>query len=232
MQARLRLAFIAAASVFLLPDVALAGMPSVLLTDWANLRLKTLSFFLLSILVCTLFIRLIWNSLAKDFPKLPKLTYRKTLAAVLVLCLVFMLLLTMIAGARELLTPGAWRKTGLLYKVDSKPAAEINRNDLVVRQRKILDLHAALAAYAAEHNGKFPQSKTVTIGDTSVWNVPDTPEIQYLYVPGLSVSDKPDVLAYEPEVFNDERFVLFTDGKTLLMSSAEIREILRRETHR
>ena len=64
-----------------------------------------------------LLVKLLWNYLAKDFSKLPPMTYRKALAAVTLWGLLFLLVLTMISGARELMTPGAWEKQGATYKL-------------------------------------------------------------------------------------------------------------------
>jgi hypothetical protein len=36
------------------PSVALAGMPSITLTDWAQVRIETISFFVVVLLVLTL----------------------------------------------------------------------------------------------------------------------------------------------------------------------------------
>jgi hypothetical protein len=94
-----------------------AGMPSITLTDVARARLDTISFFIVAFLVCALLVKLLWNYLAKDFPKLPRMTYRKALAATFLWGLVFLIVLTMISGARELLTPGAWKKEGTTYRL-------------------------------------------------------------------------------------------------------------------
>jgi hypothetical protein len=74
-------------------------------------RMQSLSFFLVLTLVLGLFIKWIWNALAKDFPRLPKLTYFKALAFVLLWGLLLALIMSMTTGARELLTPGAWDPT-------------------------------------------------------------------------------------------------------------------------
>ena len=94
-----------------------AGMPMVMLTDIAKARMDTISFFMALLLLCALFVKLLWNYLAKDFPRLPRLTYRKALAAVILWGLVFLIVLTMISGARELMTPGAWEKQGATYRL-------------------------------------------------------------------------------------------------------------------
>ena len=108
---------------------AQAGMPTPVLTDWAEIRFETISFFVVVILVSAAVIRWLWNSLAKDFTALPRLKYRRALAMVVLLGLFLALVLTMIAGARELLTPGAWQKQGLLYKVAAPAKAARDAED-------------------------------------------------------------------------------------------------------
>ena len=77
------------------------------LTDVARLRLEDISFFGFLLLIATLGIRFIWNYLAKDFARLPRLSFRKALSLTVLLSLFMLLILVMIAGAREILTPGA-----------------------------------------------------------------------------------------------------------------------------
>jgi hypothetical protein len=104
--------------VLTISDDAFAGMAGpVSLREVAKMRLQSLSFFLMVLLVSAAVIRLIWNSLRKDFVRLPHLTYFKSLGLVLLWGLLFVLVLAMISGARELLTPGAWQKNGATYRL-------------------------------------------------------------------------------------------------------------------
>src|SRR3954466_14791486 len=122
-----------------------AGMPSITLTDAASLRLQSISFFLVLFLLSALVIRWIWNSLTTDFPRLPRLSYPKALGLVGLWGLLFLLVLTMISGARELMTPGAWKKDGLTYalgderKPDEPPPAPTEED----RRRKLASLFSA-----------------------------------------------------------------------------------------
>lgn len=96
----------------------LGGMPPpIVLTDIARLRLEAISFFIATILVSAVVVRWLWNSLRDSFPKLPRLTYGKALTLVLIWGLMFVIVLTMISGARELMTPGAWEKQGPVYRL-------------------------------------------------------------------------------------------------------------------
>jgi hypothetical protein len=99
---------------------AAAGMPSLTLSDAANLRLSGISFFVLLLLLTALGFKFVWNYLRRDFGRLPYLSYRMSLAAVLLLGLLFNIILLMIAGTRELMTPGAWEKSGVIYKLRDK----------------------------------------------------------------------------------------------------------------
>ena len=114
--------------IFLIAFVALvlvvsqdvfAGMAgAITLREVAKLRLQSLSFFIMVLLVSAVVISLIWNSLRKDFTRLPHLSYFKALGLVLLWGLLFVLVLAMISGARELLTPGAWDRQGATYRLN------------------------------------------------------------------------------------------------------------------
>src|SRR5436305_12587438 len=94
-----------------------AGMPTVRLNDVARLRFETISFFAVCLLLSALVIRFLWNRLARDFTVLPRLSYLSALGVVVLWGLLFTLVLTMISGARELMTPGAWEKQGFTYRL-------------------------------------------------------------------------------------------------------------------
>jgi len=104
----------------------IAGMPSVLSEDIETVlrlnqspheRFQAISFFLLGLLLSTWAVQGLWNFLARDFTRLPRITFPKALAVVVLWGLCFIVVLTMISGARELMTPGAWKKTGATYSL-------------------------------------------------------------------------------------------------------------------
>lgn len=101
---------------------AQAGMPSVygVLTEVARARIENLSFFLAGFFLSALGVKWLWNVLQKDFTRLPRLTYGKALALVTLWGLLFVLILTMISGARELMTPGAWKRDGVTYRLSDE----------------------------------------------------------------------------------------------------------------
>ena len=87
-------------------------MISPRLTDVARARLDSISFFLAIYVLCAVLFRWVWNVLARDFAWMPRLTFKKSLAVLVVAGLFMYFILTMISGARELLTPGAWARNG------------------------------------------------------------------------------------------------------------------------
>lgn len=121
-----------------LQSVSYGGMPSPLpedlptylrLNEEPHERFQAISFFLVGILLSSAAVMFLWNSLARDITVLPKLTIGKAFAIVILWGLVFVLVLTMISGARELMTPGAWKKTGVTYSLDeesSESSAEVS----------------------------------------------------------------------------------------------------------
>lgn len=113
---------------------ATAGMPRVLisdlprylsLTEMTRARIEAISFFALVALLCAGAIHLGWNSLRKDFPRLPRLSFAKSMGLLTLWGLLFVLVLTMISGARELMTPGAWKPNGPTYQLRTGSAAEV-----------------------------------------------------------------------------------------------------------
>lgn len=102
------------------------GMPMPVLTDVAKLRLESISFFLLLLVIGTLVIRWAWNQLAADFQSVPRLGSKQALALTTLWGFLFLLILTMISGARELMTPGAWQRDGQTYRAVESVAAGAN----------------------------------------------------------------------------------------------------------
>src|SRR5207244_6685457 len=86
-------------------------------SDAARVRLDAISFFLVGFLFTALGVKIVWNALRREFTSLPRLTYLRALGVVTLWGLLFVLVLTMISGARELMTPGAWNKKGLTYEL-------------------------------------------------------------------------------------------------------------------
>lgn len=106
-----------AAALLAASAAALAGMPVATLTDVPRMRLSGISFFVVVILLVALGVMALWNFLRRDFPRLPRLGYWRALALTVLIGLCFDVVLLMIAGTRELMTPGAWEKSGAIYQL-------------------------------------------------------------------------------------------------------------------
>ena len=183
-------------TVCLWPRTLWAGMPTPQLTDWGLTRLSSISFFAAVFLVAAAVIRALWNVLAKDFTRLPRLSYGKALAGSLLLGLCLVAVLTMIAGARELLTPGAWQRQGPLYAVAHRQrsdASSLRGADpprTADRKEHLERLRDALWQFAAKHGGRFPSAGDKEITDEA-WEVPGGVATRCLYVPGLAITTFP-----------------------------------------
>jgi hypothetical protein len=222
---------------------ASAGMPSITmadvarvsrtgLTDLARQRVEVVSFFLILLLACTGVIQWVWNGLRRDFPVLPRLSYPRALGVIVLWGLLFVLVLTMISGARELLTPGAWEKKGLTYQLSPPPAAEA---EITARVEVLRQLAERLATYARAHRGEFPTIAQVhqEVAEP-FWQIPSPTGGRYLYVGG-SMGDKasdeegfvqPMPLAYESDSVGPDRLVLLTDGVIQWMPATELERVL------
>jgi len=196
-----------------------AGMTVYDLTDVARLRLEDISFFGFLLLIATLGIRFLWNYLAKDFARLPRLSFLKALSLTVLLSLFMLLILVMISGAREIMTPGAWYRQGSHYRPNDVGNAD-------QRQENMESLQAALMQYAHNHNGHFPPHDYVAEIPAKIWEAPDSTGTRYIYVGGLTLDQTNALLACEPQHFGDERLVLFADGKIQKMKTTEIHRLM------
>jgi hypothetical protein len=200
-----------------------AGMPALRLTEIAAMRLETISFFVVALLLCALCVQGIWNFLRRDFKSMPRLGYPQALGIVLLWGMLFLLVLTMISGARELMTPGAWEKDGLTYRLKgaaSVPAAPPGLEHELERRSKLEALRTVLWQYASKHDGHFPAAAEAAAGDC--WLVPGPSGLRYHYIPDLVADRGASPLAYEPGVFGDPRLVLSTDGSIKPLPLSEL----------
>jgi hypothetical protein len=189
-------------------------------------RWQAFSFFAATILGSAAIVQWLWNILAKDFSSLPTLKYTRALSFVLLWGLLAVIVLTMVSGARELMTPGAWRKQGWTYQLANQPPPDELR--LARRKAGLSRLKDALWQYAAEHEGSFPTSTSPEI-PTKYWHIPGWGETRYLYVPKQSKSATGSVLAYEPEFDGSERIVLLTNGVIGILTTTELDSLLQAE---
>ena len=186
---------------------ASAGMTVITLTDIARARIDALSFFIFLYLVISWVVKLIWNQLAKSFISLPRLKYLQALGVVFVTGLLFYVVLTMISGARELLTPGAWEKQGAGYRLREDGPAPLEKED---RRQALRKIQQAIWDYAKAHGGNAPASPLVEGIDPSLWNFEGGG--LYCLMPGVRPAVGREILVYEPSAAGGRRFVLLADG--------------------
>lgn len=208
-----------ASLLFLVKGEAWAGMTTYDLNDVVRLRVEDVSFFAVLILVSGLGIRLLWNHVAKGLPILPKMSYTRALCLTALLSLMMLLVLSMISGARELLTPGAWRRQGSAYQLNDSASDPL-------RRQSIEGLRAALSDYARAHDGQFPPHDFVPEIPEKIWQAPDQKGTRYIYVGGGTQRDGDKLVACEPVSFGDERWVLTAKGELRKLRTPEIRRAL------
>lgn len=199
-----------------MPQPALAGMPSITLSDLAAMRLEGISFFVGILLLIAYVIKRMWNFFRKDFPNLPELNFKKSLGLVLLWGLAFHLVLSMITGTREIMTPKAWEREGLIYKLKNSIEKNENGGEIVLakmRREKLSTLRTALWSHAQNHKGKFPPGPQAAEIPNEAWNVLQESNLRFRYVKGLKADVGHVPLVYEPGVYGEYRYVLFTDGK-------------------
>ena len=202
---------------------ARAGMPApVQLTEMTVLRLQSISFFLAGFFLSAFLIQRLWNYLGREWKFLPRLGYGRALGVTFVWGLLFVLVLTMISGARELMTPAAWEKDGRTYKLAKDALPTETGPTEAGRRRSLDDLRFALWDYAPLHSGHFPASRDDTDIEADLWKVPHPSGIRYLYVGGRKRTGPSLPLAWEPDLFGGGRFVLFTNGTILKLTNDEI----------
>jgi hypothetical protein len=219
---------------------SLAGMPAVLPSGWTKESgpdgngptsstlapyLQAISFFVMGLLLSAWAVKGLWGVLRKDLAWLPPLGYGRALSLVILWGLLFVVVLTMISGARELMTPGAWKKQGWTYKLEQPTPDSARQANLEERRQALQKLRLALLQYAATHEGKFPPLQDPAL-EPDLWNMPGWPGLKFFYVAGQSGASTGRLLVYEPELDSEERQVLLTSGMVGTMRTAEIRATL------
>lgn len=203
---------------------AYAGMTVITVTDLAKARLESISFFCLTYFLLAWGVQGLWNYLAKAFPSMPKINYRRALALMLVSGLFLYVILTMISGARELMTPGAWKKQGIGYELSGDTKLPSKK----IRKASMQSLKSSLWAHANENDGKLPSNIFDKSFKHSNWALPKIPGY-YAYLGDKEIGGNQDILAYEPSVMGQRRFVLLTDGSIEAWSESELTKALRDE---
>ena len=205
---------------------AWAGMPIYSLTDVARLRLETISFFLVLLLVITALVRWAWNWYQRDAPHLPRLSYKGALGLIVVWGLALQLVLSMIAGARELMTPGAWVKVGATYQLEQAPAGSADGRDQFARRRDLERLRRTLWDYAAAHEGTLPPHEFMAGFTDAVWTTADPSGARFGYLGNRRTGEAQRIVAYEPGVFGRQRLVLYGDGQIREIDARDLARML------
>ena len=198
----------------------IGGMPMVTISDFFMMRLQLISVFLLGMVVSSLVVKKVWNNFRNDLPALPELTLGKSFALVTLWGLLFVIVLTMISGARELMTPGAWVKKGNTYVLPSSlnPTSTELRTQLLQEQRiRHLKLIHNILLDETLKLEELPHRKEEVSLPKRLWVVPETHSLEYIYVPSLLSVENSQAILAEPEFFEDGRFVLWQDGRVELI---------------
>lgn len=231
-----------AALIVATATAAPAGMPAPLPSNWTaektpdwvgdrpasvsmatGLRVQAISFFIAVFLVSGWMVKGLWGLARRDFPILPSLTYFRALGLVGLWGLAFVIVLTMISGARELMTPGAWRKQGWTYKLADRQS-EVRSTGRDVRRKQLEQVRTVLWQFAATHSGRFPRHDELT--DATLWDIPGWPGLKFFAITDRHAESAGRLLVYEPELDGDDRLVLLTNGTIGTMRSAEIKQFL------
>ncbi|WP_372371414.1 hypothetical protein [Candidatus Uabimicrobium sp. HlEnr_7] len=215
--------FIVCCIALFLESPLYAGMPAIRLGYLSSLRVEALSFFLFIFLVATWIFKSLWNKVLIEIVNLPKVTYKRALGIMILWAMVFNLILTMISGARELMTPGAWVSQGATYRLKS------SISDITQRKVHIEALSTALVEYAKKHENTFPLNNYSNAISQDLWKMPGNKE-RYHYITGVLLDqEKKWILLYEPATVGSRRYVMFSDGSIKRLLIREIEQILRQE---
>lgn len=194
----------------------IAGMPAIL--PWENhlqevetepyaRQIQLLWISAIVLLVGALFIKLLWNSAVKDFEKLPKLTYLRSLGLTVLWGLTMVVVLILIDGTRHTLSPSAWVREGWTYRL-AGPMEEARDAYRKERKDHLEQLRIALNTYSQSHDGARPESLSELGGDLPL--VPEAAGLQYVYHPG----NENKYVLLEPEI-DTVRYAMTSDGEVV-----------------
>ena len=195
----------------------IAGMPSpeLVFSELGRRRWEEISFFLVGFLAMAGVVQCLWNFLRRDLKFLPPLSYRRSLTLLVLWGLLMTVVLALVSGARELMTPGAWEPKGVTFKLSEKSSktGETITDESRERRRTRLDnLRFALWQFAKSHEDRFPTPTEIDEIGADLWLVEPPESLKYIYVPNLRLKQPEAILVYEPEIFNDGQYVLLTSG--------------------
>ncbi|MDR2705737.1 MAG: hypothetical protein LBC02_08165 [Planctomycetaceae bacterium] len=196
-----------------------AGMPMITLSRYGMERLIGISTAIFIVMVVAAIpIMFCWNALVADSTRFKRLNYPKSLGVVFLGGCFFSLILVMIAGSRELFSPGAWIPNGIvsqtIYNAEMERLAKLRENNEhqlnLTRYEAILKLRNALQTFAKEHNGQLPASiEESEFGN--LWLIPFASGMNYEYFPETdseSSMSSSTPLVREPALLPDARFAI------------------------
>jgi len=201
-QTRWRVVVVVSILTLQMTTLLYAGMPSSLrlsqyVTKYGAERMIGLSTgVFLGLVVSTLLIRVCWGVLVQG-TEWPKPTLMKSFAATLLGGTLFFLVIVMIAGSRELFSPGAWEPDGVLYKLASSPPthADYTISDIAelraARRAAIVALRDHLKTQTAASDQSFRAKYRIQ----QLWTIPYAFGMQYEHHPD---QDDGPWLAVEP----------------------------------
>ncbi len=176
-----------------------AGMPTVRLTPEVRGHLSGISSSLFVVLIVASFlIFFCWNRFVRG-TELPKISWFKSIIVALLGGILFCLILVMIAGSRELLTPGAWKQNGVLYELADNqkdladmsaydPVTLVPMNDLpeslaAARYAAVVRLRNELVRFQHDHFGRLPENIVISDFDPAYWVIPVSGGLTFVYQP-------------------------------------------------
>lgn len=213
---------------------SIADLPRVLsLSNMTRQRLEAISFFVVVVLAGSWIVQRIWNSLRCDFPRLPRLSFARALGIVVLWGVAFLFVLLLITGARELLTPGAWVKSGSTFRlVDDPDPGEAVSRQLSARYAAMERLRTALFGTVDFAHRSLPERDAAEGLPPNLIDVPVYPGQTYRYVGGrIPDGDRGfepiELILYEGDALGPDRLVLLSNGTIVWMPVAQIDEMLR-----
>ena len=209
----LRIMAIAALLFLVHPSVAFAGMPMTTLTDLAPACDSD------HLLLPSAFPRVFVGRPAdlergsgKTSPGFRTSRFRRAIGLVALWGLLFLLVLTMISGARELMTPGAWKKEGFTYKLkDEADPAKLTAIEREPEHEPHLTAFAPPSGpMPGTTTGIFPPATRQPKSPTTPGEFPTHPACDISTPLGTWPIRAIGRSHYEPGIFGTDRLVLLT----------------------
>jgi hypothetical protein len=217
---RIRLIFAAAFAIIGLPvSPVYAGMPVPVLTEYGMERLIGISTAAFVVMVIAAIpMMFCWNALIGDGNGyFKRLNYPKALGITFLGGCFFVLILVMVAGSRELFSPGAWIPNGIV----SKTAFDTERERIaktaeqsydLLRRDAVVKLRDTLRQFIQEHDRLPVSIEESKFGD--LWLIPFAAGMQYEYFPQDHAAEP---LVREPVILPDAKFSI---GRTFEITEA------------